>query len=177
MSIYVKNFLWYANDGSHFVHPQHKRREVPGMSSFAAGSEVQIEPSSSKIDLGKSVVVEPGMEGSKAGLGNLDLDVLKNLIKETIKEEMAFTQFSQNKKIDEISEQFKKNLYSVLIEIKLFETLYDEFSDRVKKDLNHNVVAFDKLVDQMRKVGESVTTWFDQLDVNTDKSVQVVKDL
>ena len=58
-----------------------------------------------------------------------------------------------------------------------YRILYDEFSARVKQDLSNNVIAFDKFVSQVRKIGDSVTTSFETLDSKTDKTSQAVTSL
>ena len=84
---------------------------------------------------------------------------------------------NQVKTSSEVVSEIRTKSEKILTEIHHYRLLYDEFSARVKKDLSNNVIAFDKFVDQVRKIGESVTTSFKALDSKADKASQVVTSL
>ena len=83
MSIYVKDCLWYANDGSHYIHERHRKRNVPfGTSSLIAQeggldsvSEPRTEPEKEPSYITQQPhVSDAGMSGSKEAMFNVDLE-------------------------------------------------------------------------------------------------------
>ena len=206
--MYVKDCLWYANDGAHYLHARHVKRSVPfGTSSLIAqegSSEPVIEPGTEPIPESETMpssikcttqpprVSDAGKSGSKEVTFNVDLeqmkismreamkDELSDLVKTTMKDEISILQRSNIKKLEamelEVKKSFeavseiKKNYEKMLTETHHYTILYDEFSARVKQDLSNNVIAFDKFVSQVRKIGDSVTILFKTLDSKIDKT-------
>ena len=114
-------------------------------------------------------------------------DDLSDLVKRIVTAELSSFQMPDFKKLDdlelqikrtaEVVSEVKKNSTKMLTELHHYRILYDEFSERVKKDLSNNVIAFDNFVSQVRKIGDSVTSSFKTLDSKTDKASQAVSSL
>ena len=207
MSIYVKDCLWYANDGAHYLHQRHRKRTVPfGTSSLTVqegGSEPSSEPRTELGTDSRSVkqphVSKAGPSGTKAAPSNVDLEQIKSVLREemkgelsdmiktAMKDEFSVLQKSNLNRLEAMELQvkqtsvtvseIKKNSEKMLTELHHYRILYDEFSARVKKDFNNNVIGFDNFVSQVKKIGDSITNAFKTMDTKTDKTSQAVTNL
>ena len=211
MSIYVKDCLWYANDGAHYLHERHVKRKIPFGTSSSLIQEVRAEPGSKpqteptpQSEAGpSSVKQQPSVsEVEKTGLETMShvdseqlrsvmreimKDELSNLVKKAIQDEISSIPRSDMKKVEEMESEvtksaktisdIKKDCEKMLTELHHYRILYDEFSARVKKDLNNNVIGFDNFVSQVKKIGDFVSNAFKTMDTKTDKTSHAVTNL
>ena len=168
MSIYVKDNLWYANDGAHYLHERHRARNVPfGTSSLAAlegglksTPELETEPLLEFRPEPSNATQPPqasdiGTSGLKEIRLNLDLEQLKSVMRETMKEEISDLVRKTIK--DEISVLQKSDAQKLeAMELKIKESsetlsAIKKNSEKMLTDLHNYRLLYDDFSTRVRK--------------------------